>query len=230
MSKSVDSNALSRRNFAIGGVLLAAVGLTTAFIPRKTAARLSDSIFDGLFPREFGEWRYLTASGLVLPPSDELSRTLYEQLLTRTYQASDGTLVMLLLAYSSVQEGRLQVHRPEVCYPAAGYTLVENIAHDIPLTPSFSLPTRFILAENNGRNEYLVYWTRVGPSLPARWFDQRIAMAEENLKGRIPDGMLARISTIATDSVSAMRVLDRFTRDLTSAANPHARHLLIGEH
>ncbi len=112
---------------------------------------MTDKSFAALFPDKVGPWTYVTASGLVLPPQDQLSRFLYEQLLTRIYAEDNGPQVMMVLAYSSVQEGRLQVHRPEVCYPAAGFTILDNEPMAIPINPSFAIHGRFLVADRGAR-------------------------------------------------------------------------------
>jgi EpsI family protein len=219
---------LSRRQLLIGAALLGTVGFSELYTPRRSAPRLGDKTFDAMFPGRLSKWQYVTASGLILPPQDQLSRTLYEQLLTRVYSGGDTPPVMLVLAYSSTQEGRLQVHRPEVCYPAAGFRIVRNEERQVPLADGRSIPARFLLAERGDRHECIVYWTRVGAALPTRWRDQRIEMAKANLQGYIPDGMLARVSLVSADPDAAWGNLVAFINALvTSVASP-ARQLLIG--
>ena len=228
MTDDILARSVSRRNLLIGAGLIGTVAAAASWIPQQEAKSLSEKQFDALFPKQFGQWTYLTASGLVLPPQDQLSKMLYERLLTRVYLGPGNAQVMLLLAYSSVQEGRLQVHRPEVCYPAAGFTITENIQRPVRLDGRVDIPTRFLVAQSPARSECLSYWTRVGPSLPTRWFDQRLVMAQENLKGRIPDGMLARVSTAGMEPTEGAQVLDGFLKDLFAALQPPGRALLIG--
>ncbi|MCP3730831.1 EpsI family protein [Sphingomonas sp. MG17] len=212
----------------MGTALLATVGFSELYTPRRSAAPLSDKKFDALFPTKLARWQYLSASGLILPPQDQLSRTLYEQLLTRVYSAADAAAVMLVLAYSSVQEGRLQVHRPEVCYPAAGFRILSNEVKYVPLGQGRMLPARFLVAEREDRRECIIYWTRVGDALPTRWRDQRIAMAKSNLQGYIPDGLLGRASIISMDAAAAWEELVSFINALLDTAPVAGRRLLIG--
>ncbi len=221
---------LSRRKMMIGLALAGTVALSELYVPKRSVPRLTDKSFAALFPTQIGPWSYLTASGLILPPEDQLSRTLYEQLLTRTYSLGDADPVMMVLAYSSIQEGRLQVHRPEVCYPAAGFAILENVASSIKLDNGFSLPARFLVADRGARREYIFYWTRVGTGLPTRWFDQRLMMAKANLQGLIPDGMLARVSVVSNDKAEAMATLERFVRTMVTSVGPKGRSMLIGPH
>lgn len=219
---------LSRRNMIVGGVMLTTAGLCYARRPEPVPSLLGKTKLESLMPNKIGRWSYETSSGLVLPPRDQLSERIYDQLVTRVYSAPDGTGVMLLVAYSGQQDGMLQVHRPEVCYPASGYTLTETRELDLPIAPGFTLPTRFIVADGRSRTEQLIYWTRIGPSFPTGWLDQRRAVIDENLKGRIPDGALVRISTIASDNRTAEMVLNEFTRELIPSLPPKARQALTG--
>ncbi len=221
---------LSRRKMIIGLAVASTVVVSELYVPRRSAPRLTDAGFDKLFPHKLGPWRYMSESGLVLPPEDQLSRTLYEQLLTRNYSKGDVGPVMVVLAYSSIQEGRLQVHRPEVCYPAAGFSILENVAAEVKINDSFSIPCRFLTADRGARREYILYWTRVGNAMPARWFDQRLQMAKANLAGYVPDGLLARVSVIGNDREEGLAILSDFVRDMVDTAGKPGRKMLIGEH
>ncbi len=221
---------LSRRKMMIGMALAGTVALSELYVPKRSMPRLTEKSFTAMFPTTIGPWSYLTASGLILPPEDQLSRTLYEQLLTRTYASGDADPVMMVLAYSSIQEGRLQVHRPEVCYPASGFAILDNEPTEVKIDGKFTLPARFLIADRGARREFILYWTRVGPDVPTRWFDQRLMMAKANLKGYIPDGMLARVSVIGNDRDEAMKTLQDFVRTLVGSVDRQARTLLIGPH
>lgn len=223
---------LSRRKILIGLTVAATVALSELYVPRRSVPRLSDKGFEQLIPQRLGPWSYLSESGLVLPPEDQLARTLYEQLLTRNYVrgTADPDPVMMVLAYSSIQEGRLQVHRPEVCYPAAGFSILENVPAQVPIAPGFAIPCRFLTADRGARREYILYWTRVGDALPVRWFDQRLEMAKDNLRGFIPDGLLARVSIIGNDREEGLRTLTRFVQALVASTAPAGRTMLIGSH
>ena len=179
-------------------------------------------------PRRIGAWRFDTASGLVLPPADQLRDSIYSQLLTRTYVRDDatGAGVMLLIAYSGAQDGTVQVHRPEVCYPASGYRLTRLEPHGIPLARGVSVPGRAIVAETEVRREQLIYWTRLGSHFPTRWADQHLAVAQENFAGVIPDGVLVRVSS--TGAGDQVPLLDGFARDLFGVVGPRMRQVLLG--
>jgi EpsI family protein len=223
------SAAPSRRDLLIGGMLAAAAGLAWWREPHLSAASIGKNGLDKLVPTTIGPWRYQTASGIVLPPPDALAKLLYDQQLARTYVADNDQPVMLVMAYGAGQNGALQVHRPEICYPASGYRLTFTERDTLPIGHGQSIPVRTFTAESDTRIEQILYWSRIADHLPTSWTSQRIAIMEENLRGYIPDGLLVRVSTISPDRVGSMAVLERFCRTLLGAIGPDSRHKLIGK-
>ena len=221
---------ISRRRVLIGLLAAGTVGASELYVPRRGARQLNDKEFDSLIPSDIAEWRFSTGSGLILPPQDQLTRTLYEQLMSRIYVSdSDKLPVMVAIAYSSVQEGRLQVHRPDVCYPAAGFTIVSNDVIKVDIGQGLSIPARFLVADRGSRRECVLYWTRIGPTLATGWAQQRLTMATANLQGYIVDGLLGRVSVISTDIPAAREELIAFLRELLVHAKPFGQSLLIGK-
>ncbi|WP_375427122.1 exosortase-associated protein EpsI, V-type [uncultured Sphingomonas sp.] len=221
-----DRSRLSRRQMLIGGSFLVAATAGLVLKPRRAQNMLGSAKLEDLVPKQFGGWRFNTASGLVLPPADQLRDQIYSQLLTRVYVRDDRPPLMMLIAYSGSQDGTLQVHRPEVCYPASGYRLTQNEPHTVTLAPGIALPSRDILAETDVRRERLIYWTRQGSHFPTRWSEQRTAVIAENFAGIIPDGVLVRLSTSGDGATTP--VLDEFARDLYGAVGPRMRRVLLG--
>lgn len=216
---------LSRRHIVIGGALTLAAGVAFARQPKVDSPRVKTSTFETWVPVNFGDWRLAGSSGVVLPPPDSLSARLYDNLVTRVYSAPAGD-VMMLLAYNNRQDGVLQVHRPEVCYPTGGFVLSET-----KRIPVFALgrpiPSNVFTATNADRTEQVIYFTRLGHYYPRSWAEQRIAVIEENLAGRIPDGVLLRVSVLSTDRGAAVETLRQFIKGFAAAANPSLQKLLI---
>jgi EpsI family protein len=220
------AGSLQRRDLLIGGGLLAAAGVAYARMPRDSRLLIGTGKLEDLVPKTIGRWQFQTTSGLVLPPSDQLQDRIYSQLLTRAYSAPDGSTVMLLIAYSGAQDGVIQVHRPEICYPASGYRLMQNRGHDLQLAEGIDIGTRFIVAERDLRREQLMYWTRLGSYFPVAWADQRMAVIRENLAGIIPDGVLVRFSSVGDADAGAM--LDAFATELYRSVGPVMKQVLAG--
>lgn len=218
--------ALSRRNILTGIALLGAAGVAYARQPQPVPTQLGKAGLDGIIPKNFGDWKFETTSGLVLPPPDALAERLYDEVLTRVYTRPDGGMVMFLVAYSSVQDGLLQLHRPEVCYPVGGYKLSQTVIQPITLGQGDRVPARAFTASSAMRVEQVLYWTRLGSSLPTSWGEQRWAVVLENLNGLIPDGVLVRMSCVEQDSDKAYALLREFASDLATSVSPKARKLL----
>lgn len=222
------SPVLDRRAMLIGTALLGVGGVAMARQPAPVASRVLQDALEKMIPLRVGDWAYRDASGIVLPPPDATSDSLYNGVVTRSYALPGRAPIMLLVAYSNVQDGMLQVHRPEVCYPAGGYSLSPTQVQDVPNGMGGVIPANSFSADGVSRTEQVLYWTRIGNLFPTRWIDQRIAVVRANIDGIIPDGVLVRVSTLAPDMASAQADLMGFAAQLIKAAPPTARRLMIG--
>lgn len=218
---------LDRRAFILGGAFLGTAGLAAAFEPRSRIDLLGKSKLEDIIPPRVGPWEFASKSGLVVPPSDQLSDQLYSQLLTRVYTAPGLPAIMLLVAQGASQTGVLQVHRPEICYPAGGYKLSDSTPVDLQLSRG-RVRTVGFTASAESRIEQLIYWTRVGMDLPSTWAEQRWSVAKANLQGNLPDAVLVRLSTLSPDRTSSFGVLERFATTLVTGLPAKARAFVIG--
>jgi EpsI family protein len=216
----------TRREFLLGSACLVAAGTALARKPRRFVEFLGGAKIEALVPLKFKGWTIVDSSGLVLPPEDQLQDELYTQLLTRTYRNAAGQQIMLLIAYNASQDGIVQVHRPEVCYPASGYRLTAIDEHVVPLAADLNIPARHLIAETGLRREEIVYWTRLGSYFPRDWSEQRWAVFKQNLRGDIPDGMLIRFSSVMPEV--GISGLDDFARELYGSVDPRMRRVLTG--
>ena len=217
---------MDRRKLLLGLLFCSAAGVAVWRTPRKHIDLLGRQKLDDLVPKNIASWKFVAASGLVIPPEDQLSRLLYSQLLTRVYSDGVNPPVMLLIAQSGSQTGVLQVHRPETCYTAGGFTITRLAPHRIPLGPAV-LQANLMDATAEGTTEHVLYWTRVGDRVPASWREQKIAVAEQNLQGLVPDAILVRISTVTNDPSAASATLDAFARALIGSIPPERRSVFI---
>jgi EpsI family protein len=221
---------VTRRSMIAGGLLAATAAIANSRRPDEPFRMLPGKPkLNPLFPLRVGDWEYQTSSGLVLPPPDQLSDRLYNAIITRYYASPTGLPVMMLVAYNGVQDGMLQVHRPEVCYPAAGYRIEEERIVALDAGRGVRVPGHYLATRSVSRFEQLIYWTRIGNDFPTEWWQQHWAVAKENLKGRVPDGVLIRFSTAAPDDQVAIATLKQFIELLFAQLGPTARRLLFGE-
>src|SRR5438270_5919890 len=173
VADSFSAPEVDRRKLLLGLLFGSAAAIAAWRQPTKRLDYLGPEKLDDLIPKAVGRWKFVAASGLVIPPEDQLSRTLYSQLLTRVYSDGENAPVMLLIAQSAGQTGILQVHRPETCYPASGYDISPVTSHDVALG-SRTLTTNTLSATNEGVTEQIIYWTRVGDRIPTTWRDQKL--------------------------------------------------------
>ena len=220
------SPSLSRRHFVIGGLLMSASGIAYGRQPESANPVIETDDFESWVPSTVGPWQKIEASGVVLPPPDALSDRLYDNLVTRVYEARGLPTVMVLLAYNNAQDGVLQVHRPEVCYPAGGFALSQTLPIPLDLDGE-SVPANIFTAEGPDRTEQVVYFTRLGSSFPRSWLQQRTAVIEANLRGDIPDGILTRASILSGDQRAAQTLLTRFMQDFYLASKAPLRRLMV---
>ena len=219
----------TRRSLVLGGACLAGAAAAYGLEPRKHVRLLSGAKMEAVIPTAFPGWSAEASNGLVAPKSEGLAATLYNEVIQRTYSsASERAAVMLLAAYGGVQSDLLQLHRPEVCYPALGFVLTSKEAGSIPMPQGQVLPVVRLVAAAGDRLEHIVYWTRLGEDLPIDGTAQRRALLADAMKGFIPDGVLVRASVVASNSADAFRVLDRFVIDFLHAIPGRNLKALIG--
>jgi len=213
---SGQQTVFSRREIVAGVLMASAAAVAAARKPNIRLDYLGPHKLEDVVPKRIGQWEFVTNSGLVVPPEDQLRSVIYSDLLTRVY--FDGrNSIMLLVAYSANETGFLQVHRPEFCYTAAGYRLSDFAHHPIPLPNSRGLTANSLTAERDATTEKLVYWTRIGNHIPLSWAEQKLTFAGDNLKRLTPDAALIRVSTIGLDNAQAFGLIDDFVRAMIAS-------------
>ncbi len=216
-------------SWLIGALMLvASIGAILA----KPAARLADErsiSLEQIVPKAFGEWREEPQRfvQVVNPQTQEILDRIYSQVLSRVYVNEAGYRIMLSLAYGSDQRGSLQAHKPEVCYPAQGFALQKNDAALLP-TPFGEIPVRRLYTTLGARLEPVTYWFTVGDRAIQGKLEKRLIEIKLGLTGRIPDGMLFRVSSIDGDQARAYRYQDQFIVQLLQSVAPAERQRLSG--
>lgn len=221
--------SISRRSTFMGLVCLGAAGAAYALKPRHRLALMGSKKLDAMIPRRFQGWEEQPSDAIVRPEDeDDLAKLLYSQVVGRLYVHDSGPTVMLLIAYGDTQNDLLQLHRPEVCYPAFGFEIEGNRRVDVPLDDGVFVPARALVAAGAQRIEHILYWTRIGEHLPTDNREQRLAKLEDQFSGIVPDGILVRISIVGDDPGKALAINQRFAADLLRAILPADRASLIG--
>jgi EpsI family protein len=219
----------SRRSILIGGACLAAAGAAYAMTPRQRVSLLGGGSLAPLLPMNLPGWTGRDVSGLVAAATDgTLEAKLYNETVQRLYENPAGVTIMMLVAHGPTQSNDLQLHRPEVCYPAFGYKVSDSHPMQLPIARGMVLPSRSLVAVQGGHKETVLYWTRLGEFLPVDGAEQRIDRVRMALKGQIGDGVLARFSMVDEDPAAAVAHMSGFVAQLIGAASPSGRRALVG--
>ena len=220
----------NRIAFVIAALMFAASAGAIVIRPGTKAADVEPAFsLESAVPKQFGDWREEPQRTIqvVNPQTQELLDKLYSQILTRTYVNPEGYRVMLSLAYGTDQRGSLQAHKPEVCYPAQGFKL--HSSESLPVaTPFGAIPAQRLFTSLGPRQEPITYWFTAGDKAVQGRLQKRIVEIRYGLTGRIPDGMIFRVSSIDPDQVRANQQHDRFINQLLQTVSPAERKRLAG--
>jgi EpsI family protein len=210
-------------------MVLASIGAVVARPTVKAADEEPPISLEQMIPKQFGDWREEPQryTQVVNPQTQELLDKLYSQILSRVYVNSAGYRIMLSLAYGSNQRGSLQAHKPEVCYPAQGFAIDKNVVAQFE-SPFGEIPVRRLYSHLGQRYEPVTYWFTVGNTAIKNLTQKRIVELRFGLTGRIPDGMLYRVSSIDRDETRAFQMQDDFSAQLLKAVAPSERRRLSG--
>lgn len=216
----------------IAGLMVVAAILSVALKPRvHMADELPPVDLAKAIPASFGEWKIDPNMVPVSASPDVQARlnAIYTQTLARTYANDAGQRIMLSIAYGADQSGDgNQVHRPEFCYTAQGFQLLGNIIGNLA-TQYGTLPVRRLLAVQGERNEPITYWVTVGDKATLPGLQRKLNQLAYGLTGKVPDGMLVRVSSIDTNSGNAYKLQEKFIRDLLLDMKPQDRVRIAGK-
>jgi EpsI family protein len=212
----------------VGMAGLAAAGLAWRLTPRGIIDRTNGAKLADIVPEQFAGWSSSPSDSLIQPKTEgKLADQLYSDTLTRIYaHERTGEEVMVLMAYGNTQSDLLQLHRPETCYPAFGYDIRHSAVAQVAYRGG-SVPVRELIAVGPARTESILYWTRVGDSLPVNSREQRIDKLRTAMAGYIPDGLLARFSVLGDEGDSFTKLSD-FVGGLLNAVPDGHMAALVG--
>lgn len=215
----------------LGAAIASGIG-AVALVPRAGVAEMTASLpLDTLFPAIFRSWK-IDADVIPIEVNAELRKVIqesYDQTLARTYVNAQGYRVMLSVAYGGKRNQGMDIHRPEICYPAQGLALRRDTRESVFRIEQQELPLKRLVAGVGSRNEPISYWLVIGRSVASFGYGHRIALLKYGLTGRVPDGMLIRVSSIDDDEAAAFKEQDAFLRDMLSAMAPEFRKRILGQ-
>jgi EpsI family protein len=217
-------------SLALGLAMAGTSALTGALTPKqRVASAKPDFQLETMIPARFAGWSVDT-SIVPLKPDPErqaMIEKLYDQTLSRTYVNGRGERVMLSIAYGGDQSKTLQLHLPEVCYVAQGFQMLKTGDGELA-THQGPLPVKRLVARQNERNEPITYWITIGDKAVLSGIQQKLQRLAYGLSGKIPDGMLVRVSSIQASDAEAYRLQDRFVTEMLDALAPRDRARLLG--
>lgn len=221
----------NRRDLILGGACVAACGAALALKPRrKVTLMAAGRKLSDILPRKFGDWESRDVSDLYAAETpDSLLAQLYGQTVGRIFtHRLSHVQIMMLAAHGDSQSNELQLHRPEVCYPAFGFALVESLPVQLPIAKAVTLPGRRLIAQSSQQKQAVIYWTRLGETFPVTVAEQRFARLNSALHRYIPDGLLARFSVAGVDMDSSFKNMRSFISELVMQVAPADRGVLVG--
>lgn len=218
------------KHFLLLALMVAASGLAIAMRPTQKIADMGPPVkLEIMIPKAFGDWREepQNQTFIVDPQQKELINLIYSQTLSRTYINAEGYRIMLSIAYGSDQSDAKQVHKPEVCYPAQGFVL-KNKQYGQLATPNGAIPVTRIETSLGQRNEPVTYWITVADRVVGPGLEKKLTELSYGLSGKIPDGLLFRLSSIDGDTNRAYEKQIAFSGQLIGSLTPENRQKFIG--
>lgn len=218
-------------SFILGVLMVSSAAITKVITP---TIHLSESlpalVLDKDIPVQFGNWKEeeKLISAVINPQAAAVLKQIYTQTLSRAYVNDRGQRIMLSIAYGKDQGDAVQVHYPEICYPAQGFQVTSKSAGTL-IMPNGTIPVKRLETNLAGqRYEPVTYWTTVGDEAVTGRMSKKFTEMRYGLKGEIPDGLLFRVSSISTDSQSAFYIQEVFIRDLINGLSPYLQGRIAG--
>ncbi len=216
-----------RRQVLLGLALTAGAGLTALSRPERRAVPVSAANLALAAPDRIGAWQSVTLPDFVLPVASNLESTIYDAQVMKGYRNSSGKSLYWLMAYGSIQDYSLQLHRPEVCYPSSGFTVTSLTDIGITLAGR-AISARIMVAQRGNRRETVLFWTRVADAFPRSQWEVRAQIFKGFFSGKLSDGIIVRLSTTELEGEAAVSALRNFAADAAAKMPPAAARLLFG--
>lgn len=222
---------ISRRSSILLLVLM--VGASLLAIILRPTHRIADDgpavNLETMIPKQFGDWREQPQqlAQIINPQQKETIERIYTQTLSRSYVNVNGEIVMLTIAYGADQSDAKQLHYPEVCYPAQGFQVTSTQIGDLK-TNLGSIKVKRLITVLGVRNEPLTYWTTVGNKVVMGGKETKLEQLSYGFRGKVPDGLLFRVSSINTNASQSFKLQEEFVEDLLNALSPEVLKRISG--
>ena len=216
------------KSLLAGAAMVLSAGAALALRP-SLAPQPVDLELERIIPRSFGDWSIDPLVVPIVPAPDvqaNLAR-LYDQIVSRTYVNARGERMMLAIAYGGDQSDALKAHRQEVCYAAQGFE-IRNVLQEPLRLREKTIPVTRMVAVRGPRSEPVTYWFTMGDRVVLGRLERLIVQLRFGLSGRIPDGMLVRVSSISSNPAQAFDGQEQFIGALLEGMQQGDIHRLLG--
>ena len=222
----------TRREWILAAVCVLGAGAGLIAKPSRKMSRTGKLSLEKNIPEIVGSYQGNSFSDMLAGAEPgSLTDRLYDQTVARRYRnQKSGQIIDMLVAHGPDQSNENQLHRPEVCYPAFGYQILASKQEQIALGRGGQLPARELHTSIGDRKETIIYWTRLGDSLPTSGSEQRLDRVKLALHGIVADGVLVRFSSVDTGMGTSSREIQNFIKDFVTALSPQVKVALLGEH
>ena len=225
MNKAVVSSVI------LGLLMAASAGTAKLIMPTHFLADSRPPIkLAVMVPTQFGAWHEETQvrANVINPSAEEALKAIYTQTLSRTYVNDAGYRVMLSIAYGANQSDGLQLHYPEVCYPAQGFELMDK-KDGVLTTPLGEIKVKRLQTSlSRERYEPVTYWSTVGDVVVRSGNEKKMAEMRYRLRGDIPDGLLFRVSSLDTDTQRSFAMQADFVNAMLKVLPDNDKRRLMG--
>lgn len=218
----------SRRQAAVALVGMAGASILGALaLPKRRNEGDRRVDLEAMIPVQFGPWQMDRLAAVFVRPADDLTRSLYQQLVERTYMDGYGRRVMLSVAFGAEQSAGLELHVPEICYRYGGITVRGRHLAQMDVLGEAIHVTR-LAADMPQRPEAVTYWIVLGGERIADANTFRLRRLANAVRRRPADGLLVRVSSLDFNTSRAHALQVNFIADMVQALSATARELLIG--
>ncbi|GGB75492.1 exosortase C-terminal domain/associated protein EpsI [Blastomonas aquatica] len=219
----------TRRELILAGILAAggAAGLALGPVGAGRRNSANGPKIAGQLPKQVAGWAGQTTVDAILPPDDGLTDQTYGEVVIRRFVDGRSPPITLVIAQDAVQGFASQLHRPETCYPASGFSIKRQESYELQ-AGGRNIPAGFLEAERGSRRDAVLYWTRLGDSFPQDIWQQRAAIIKGALTGFSTRGILVRLSQRAADASRDRGQLADFAAELLEYSSPELDAILLG--
>mgnify|MGYP000972453207 CR=1 FL=1 len=138
-----------------------------------------------------------------------------DQILSRTYYNDQDSKQMGLMVVYRKYGRRGFVHRPELCYPAAGWELTKKDWSTVTYKGQ-EIPVRYIVAERGAEREIVIYWFSSGERNEADYVKHQVWMSLDRLSSQKYGWAFIRINApVVSSDEDTMNDIRKFVADIS---------------